>query len=270
LYSIYRQEQQFYLPPNTIGGGNAATANLTGPTGQRVKIYYCPSDRFGAVLTAAGDPYFRARGNYHLNWGPVQQPDPRRGTANPPSEWGPFGYRDFGSRNQPRYTRFSEISDGTSNTLQVSEMITPRDGDVDHRGDLLNDDEACTYFMTLMTPNTKSPDVMAVGSAQSTGMAAPLYDGRQPQQNGPQQASGRRECVDVRWFGAVRHQQHQCRDVASDRQHQRRRITSGLLDVPTFTGSHARQSVGDSGSIPTVWRPWLRRRKSLIFGPREL
>jgi prepilin-type N-terminal cleavage/methylation domain-containing protein/prepilin-type processing-associated H-X9-DG protein len=163
LYSLYRQEEHFYLPPNTIGGGNAATANLNGPTGQRVKIYYCPSDRFGAVLTAAGDPYFRARGNYHLNWGPVQQPDPRRGTANPPQEWGPFGYKDFASRGQPRYTRFSEISDGTSNTLQISEMITPRDGDVDHRGDILNDDEACTYFMTLMTPNTKAPDVMAGG-----------------------------------------------------------------------------------------------------------
>src|SRR5262245_26059213 len=32
LYSLYKQEEQFYLPPNTIGGGNAATANLNGPT----------------------------------------------------------------------------------------------------------------------------------------------------------------------------------------------------------------------------------------------
>jgi prepilin-type N-terminal cleavage/methylation domain-containing protein/prepilin-type processing-associated H-X9-DG protein len=161
LHTTYRQEEHFYLPPNTIGGGNAATANLNGPTGQRVKIYYCPSDRFGSVLIATGDPYFRARGNYHLNWGPVQQPDPRRTSGNPPQAWGPFGYMDFGNRGLPRYTRLGEISDGTSNTLLMSEQITPRDGDVDHRGDMLNDDEACTYFMTLMTPNTKSPDVMA-------------------------------------------------------------------------------------------------------------
>src|SRR5262245_41587749 len=162
LYTQYKQEEQFYLPPNTIGGGNAATANLNGPTGQRVKIYYCPSDRFGAVLTATGDPYFRARGNYHLNWGPVTQNE----SAPPPvtpQAWGPFGYRNFTSRNLPRYTRISEIADGTSNTLLMSEMITPRDGDVDHRGDLLNDDEACTYFMTLMTPNTTAPDVMKPG-----------------------------------------------------------------------------------------------------------
>jgi hypothetical protein len=113
------------------------------------------------VLTATLDPYFRARGNYHLNWGSIQQPDPRRGTANAPVAWGPFGYTDFGNRGLPRYTRLGEISDGTSNTLLMSEQITPRDGDRDHRGDILNDDEACTYFMTLLTPNTTSPDVMA-------------------------------------------------------------------------------------------------------------
>jgi prepilin-type N-terminal cleavage/methylation domain-containing protein/prepilin-type processing-associated H-X9-DG protein len=163
LYTLYKQEEQFYLPPNTIGGGNAATANLDGPTGKRVKLYYCPSDRFGAVLTAPGDPYFRARGNYHLNWGSIQEPDPRRGTANPPQGWGPFGYLDFGNRALPRYTRFAEITDGTSNTLLMSEQITPLDGDVDHRGDMLNDDEGCTYFMTTLTPNTTAPDVMAPG-----------------------------------------------------------------------------------------------------------
>ena len=62
LYTQYDFNVGFYLPPNTIGGGNAATANLNGPTGQRVKIYYCPSDRFGAVQTATTDPYYRAKG----------------------------------------------------------------------------------------------------------------------------------------------------------------------------------------------------------------
>ena len=160
LSDTYRQEEHFYLPPNTIGGGNAATANLNGPTGQRVKIYYCPSDRNGAVLTAPLDPYYRARGNYHLNWGPIMQPHPNA-AANPPSGWGPFGYLNFAGRGQPRYSRLGEISDGTSNTLLMSEQLTPLDGDVDHRGDMLNDDDACTYFMTLMTPNSNSPDVLA-------------------------------------------------------------------------------------------------------------
>jgi prepilin-type processing-associated H-X9-DG protein len=159
LFDAYRQEEHFYLPPNTIGGGNAATANLDGPTGKRVKIYYCPSDRFGSVLTAAGDPYYRARGNYHLNWGPILQPH----TTSSPAAWGPFGYLNFSNRGQPRYSRYGEMVDGTSNTLLISEMLAPLDGDVDHRGDMLNDDEACTYFMTLMSPNSNSPDVLAPG-----------------------------------------------------------------------------------------------------------
>ena len=28
---------------------------------------------------------------------------------------------------------------------------------------MLNDDEACSYFMTLLTPNANAPDVMAPG-----------------------------------------------------------------------------------------------------------
>jgi prepilin-type N-terminal cleavage/methylation domain-containing protein/prepilin-type processing-associated H-X9-DG protein len=162
LYDAYDFNVGFYQPPNTLGGGNAATANLDGLTGRRLKIYYCPSDRYGASLTAPGDPYYRVRGNYQLNWGPVTQND----AAPPPTipqSWGPFGYINFTSRNMPRQTRFAEIVDGTSNTLLMSEQLTPLDGDVDHRGDILNDDEACTYFMTLLTPNTTAPDIMRSG-----------------------------------------------------------------------------------------------------------
>src|SRR5437899_369035 len=56
LYSQYNWDVGFYLVPNTIGGGNASTANFNGPTGQRVKIYYCPSDRYGAMQASNDDP----------------------------------------------------------------------------------------------------------------------------------------------------------------------------------------------------------------------
>jgi prepilin-type N-terminal cleavage/methylation domain-containing protein/prepilin-type processing-associated H-X9-DG protein len=157
LADTYDYSTHFFLPPNTIGGGNPNTANLNGPTGRTLKIYYCPSDRFNAVLISPLDPYFRARGNYHVNFGPVQAPHPNTN----PIGWGPFGFLDFQSRNRPRYTRLAEISDGTSNTLMVSEQLTPLDADRDHRGDMLNDDWMCTYFSTLLTPNTTAPDVMA-------------------------------------------------------------------------------------------------------------
>jgi prepilin-type processing-associated H-X9-DG protein len=163
LYDQYNFSVGFYLAPNSIGGGNASTANLNGPTGQRVKIYYCPSDRFGAVQTSVDDPYYRAKGNYQLNWGHIQQPDPNYSLANPPKSWAPFGYMDYKSHGLPRLTRLAEITDGTSNTMLISESLTTRDGDKDHRGDMLNDGEVCAYFMTLLTPNTTAPDVMIAG-----------------------------------------------------------------------------------------------------------
>src|SRR2546430_1627713 len=52
LYNQYNFAVGFYPPPNTT-----AQSTLTGPTGQRVKIYYCPSDRYGAMQTSPGDLY---------------------------------------------------------------------------------------------------------------------------------------------------------------------------------------------------------------------
>jgi prepilin-type N-terminal cleavage/methylation domain-containing protein/prepilin-type processing-associated H-X9-DG protein len=169
LYDLYDQKQHFYLPPNTIGGGDANLKyqNLdNGPTGRRVKLYYCPSDRFGAYLNSTGDHYVRAKGNYQLNFGSIMHPHPNA-AASPPQAWGPFGYRDFTNSNTPRYTRIGEIVDGTSNTLMLSEMIMPRDDANDHRGDLLNDDFACTYFATITTPNSTSPDVVVAARCPS-------------------------------------------------------------------------------------------------------
>jgi prepilin-type N-terminal cleavage/methylation domain-containing protein/prepilin-type processing-associated H-X9-DG protein len=162
LYNSYSQETHFYLPPNTLGGGDVNTKiqNLeVGPTAKRLKIYYCPSDRFGAILNSTGDNYIRAKGNYQLNFGPVMHPHPNVAT-NPPVAWGPFGFRDFTNSNVPRYTRIGEMIDGTSNTLLMSEMIMPRDDANDHRGDILNDDFSCTYFATIITPNSSAPDVI--------------------------------------------------------------------------------------------------------------
>src|SRR5262249_2668298 len=77
--------------------------------------------------------------------------------------WGPFGFLDFITNTKPRYTRLSEIVDGTSNTLLLSEQTTPLDNEVDHRGDMQNDDWSCTYFSALSTPNSTAPDVMKSG-----------------------------------------------------------------------------------------------------------
>jgi prepilin-type N-terminal cleavage/methylation domain-containing protein/prepilin-type processing-associated H-X9-DG protein len=148
MYIRFDQSVGFWQPPNTY------IDTTDGICAKPVPIYYCPSDRPGALWQ--GDPWWRARGNYVINWGnmavPYNSNDP---VQNPARGIAPFGYTDFGSRDKPRTTRFSDITDGLSNTLLMSEVIqAANDTDYDIRGDMLNDDRPCTQFMTLYTPNS--------------------------------------------------------------------------------------------------------------------
>jgi prepilin-type N-terminal cleavage/methylation domain-containing protein/prepilin-type processing-associated H-X9-DG protein len=148
LYVQFDQTKHFYQPPNTY------VNTLDGIYAKTAPLYYCPSDRPGALWK--GDIYWRARGSYVLNWGNLTVPynpadpvqDPARGIA-------PFGYTDFASRNKPRTTRLTDFQDGTSTTMLLSEVImAANDTDYDIRGDMMNDDRPCTMFMTLNTPNS--------------------------------------------------------------------------------------------------------------------
>ena len=54
-----------------------------------------------------------------------------------------------------KQTRMSDITDGTSNTLFMSEVMKPLvEEDFDFRGGLLNDDQSSAQFMTINTPNS--------------------------------------------------------------------------------------------------------------------
>lgn len=152
----YDQKKHFYEPPNTY------QKSLNGSYAQTTPLYYCPSDRPGALWM--GDDYWRSRGNYAINWGNMEMPLRPRiengiDIADPVRGIGPFGYKDFKSRDQPRKIGFKEFTDGTSNTMLLSEVIFPNaDTDFDIRGDILNDDVGCTMYMTLETPNSSVPD----------------------------------------------------------------------------------------------------------------
>ncbi len=148
LYTSFDQRVHFWQPPNTyentINGANARTA----------PIYYCPSDRPGALWK--GDPYWRARGNYVVNWGNQMVPyNPADPLQNPNLGIAPFGYIDHTNRDKPRTVKLTDMADGTSNTLLVSEIIMAAgDFDFDIRGDMMNDDRPCTMFMTINPPNS--------------------------------------------------------------------------------------------------------------------
>lgn len=139
--------QHFYLPPGTIGN------TLQGLCGQSVSAYNCPSD-LGSDLDAPSAYYQRRRGNYVVNWGTAKYD-----TAPDPSALAPFSHED-GNRSKPKLVTFATLTDGTSNTLLMSEYLKPKShDDNDWRGDIHNDD-GVFKFMTLTTPNTSAPDVV--------------------------------------------------------------------------------------------------------------
>ena len=148
MYVQFNQSVHFYQPPNTI------TSTTNGIYAKTAPLYYCPSDRPGALWK--GDIYWRARGNYVVNWGNMTVPqNPADPVQDPGRGYAPFGYLNFVSANQPRASGFADMTDGSSNTLLLSEVIMARsDTDYDIRGDMLNDDRPCTQFMTLSTPNS--------------------------------------------------------------------------------------------------------------------
>jgi prepilin-type processing-associated H-X9-DG protein len=72
----------------------------------------------------------------------------------------PFGWKDLKDPKFPRLTKLSEFTDGTSNTMLMSEVIFPNaDEDFDIRGDMMNDGDPCTMYMTINKPNASESDV---------------------------------------------------------------------------------------------------------------
>jgi prepilin-type processing-associated H-X9-DG protein len=147
-YARFDQTKGFYEPPNTYRNSTDGICAVPVP------LYYCPSDRPGALWK--GDPYWRARGNYVINWGQMTQPrDPADPAQALTAGYAPFGYLDFAARSRPRTVRLSDFTDGTAQTMLLSEVImAAHDADYDIRGDMLNDDEPCSQYMTVHTPNS--------------------------------------------------------------------------------------------------------------------
>jgi prepilin-type N-terminal cleavage/methylation domain-containing protein/prepilin-type processing-associated H-X9-DG protein len=145
----------FYVPPYTID------YTLNGLCAQPLKIYYCPSDARGNKLQSSGQ-YQRVRGNYVVNWGNALYDDKSAtGTAAMTTvNHGPF-LHETGDRSKPGLVRFRDITDGTSNTLMLSEtLLAVVVTDNDWRGDIHNDD-GIFRFHTVTTPNSTAPDLIS-------------------------------------------------------------------------------------------------------------
>jgi prepilin-type N-terminal cleavage/methylation domain-containing protein len=118
--------------------------------------YYCPSDRPNAMCSVFPQ-FLRCRGNYVINFGNTgtnqldQNPDPANSATINQFLGAPFAV--------DKVMRFSDIFDGLSNTLAMSEQILAvMDNINDFRGDFLNDDPPLGEFMSVFGPNSPMPD----------------------------------------------------------------------------------------------------------------
>jgi prepilin-type N-terminal cleavage/methylation domain-containing protein/prepilin-type processing-associated H-X9-DG protein len=167
LAQQYDYKVGFWQPTN--GGPTSSLNNLVCA---QVKIYFCPSDRGAAgPVYWKGDPYWRARGNYVVNWGNTTDPGP----ANQ-SVYAPFSYAD--GSTAPRSVRLIHITDGTANTLMLSEVLMAPDTAYDIRGDVINNDRGCFSFTTINPPNSPNPDHLVFFTPTTDPMMPSVHAGQ--------------------------------------------------------------------------------------------
>ena len=131
LYDQYDHNANWHMAPNESSGV------MTSP----VSTWQCPSDR-DAVWEFNADPGIR--GNYGLNWG--------QNTFSDQVEKSPFN-KQFGAK-------FRDITDGTSNTLAMMEILKAPTSTNDRRGWIWNDEGDSYPVYTRVGPNSSSPDLV--------------------------------------------------------------------------------------------------------------
>jgi prepilin-type N-terminal cleavage/methylation domain-containing protein/prepilin-type processing-associated H-X9-DG protein len=152
----------FSLPFNPPTGAANNTVSET-----LVTAFLCPSDS----TTNQIDQDNRREGNYMVNWGNSNWAQDMVAAYNPFTT-GPMPppYQAVAFLGAPftmdKSYGIQSITDGTSNTLLVAEVIigaTEPTNLYEHRGDLYNDDYNCFMFNGYTTPNSKVPDWIANG-----------------------------------------------------------------------------------------------------------
>jgi len=128
----------------------------------RIATFQCPSDSqqtfsLAALAAAAGlgasPSWSLTKGNYAVNWGNT---DFGQGAPNAGSYFtrnlylaAPFGINDSGTG--PASVSFASVTDGTSNTHFVSEILQGASDDI--RGTIWSDNPGAGSYMTRFAPN---------------------------------------------------------------------------------------------------------------------
>jgi prepilin-type processing-associated H-X9-DG protein len=164
----------------------------------KIGFFSCPSDTdqtfdiassaLGAFLS--GVPALRVtKGNYGVNWGNTDYGQGQRSkssfVSNPSAHRkAPFGYNQ--GATGPSLVTIASITDGTSNTLLVSELLQGANDDI--RGTLWTDFPGAHSFTTRLGPNGKldfwagsaylDPAAVAVGGNNMDNL--PTYGAGEP------------------------------------------------------------------------------------------
>jgi prepilin-type N-terminal cleavage/methylation domain-containing protein/prepilin-type processing-associated H-X9-DG protein len=158
LYSQYDLTRDFFVAPNNV------PSTTTGLVSQTIPFYYCPSDSNanGGGQFWKGDVNFRTRLNYLVSmarW-------PEGATVPEEQRQGMFRSHNTSTTSpNPPALGIRDVSDGTSNTIMMSEVLLPAlDGsggaaNRDSRGDAMNNSgDGRWAFQTTRTPNSSIPD----------------------------------------------------------------------------------------------------------------
>jgi prepilin-type N-terminal cleavage/methylation domain-containing protein/prepilin-type processing-associated H-X9-DG protein len=128
--------------------------------GQVIPAYQCPSDTsqvMDQALATGGD----RKGNYGLNWGQNITQKPFLVTRGKAPFAGSYG------------AKFAEITDGTSKTLMLMEMIQAPSATgqaVDRRARIWNPSGGTYQVFTKETPNSKEKDVSTCADRPEIGL----------------------------------------------------------------------------------------------------
>jgi prepilin-type N-terminal cleavage/methylation domain-containing protein len=152
--AVYRQ-----LPPSAaqnqwIPWGSAEALNPNGPTRVVMPIALCPSDSGSLYDDQAWGKF--SLGNYHVFFGGYNLGGAQ---AAAPGTQAAFGV-NYGAA-------ISEIQDGTSNTMIMSEYLRSAGASNDQRGLWWGDQPGYGHIYTQLSPNSTSPDLLYTGWCDS-------------------------------------------------------------------------------------------------------
>lgn len=161
LFDQYDQNRDFFVAPNNV------PSTLNGLISAKVGYYYCPSDPNSSGIGQfwRGDVNWRTRLNYVVSQ--ARWPERTLVGISEAEALGLFRSHNTSVANAPNPGAFGfkSITDGSSNTLMMSEVLIPAlDGsggaaDRDSRGDAINNSgDGRWAFHSSVTPNSSSPD----------------------------------------------------------------------------------------------------------------